>query len=143
MSYCTTDDVKKRFKSLELSVSSAVKLATVEGWIEDHSEAIDARIGKLFETPVTGPKSLKVLRLICAYFVTADVEDVLVPPAQGATNRAPSYRKLAEDMLKKIECGETDLEDATRKTTAFGSGADIATSSAAVDPVFKRGETQW
>ncbi len=146
MPYCTKEDIEARFKNFTFTATSSVTVDDVNTFIEDYSTAIDARIGKAFVTPVDtalAPKSAQVLKLICVMLVTAAVEDIIQPPAPGAINRAPGYRKDAETWLASIETGTLDLEDGTRRTNTFGSGVTVAVASYSTAPTFKRGVRQW
>jgi phage gp36-like protein len=140
MAYCTISDVQGYYKNLEVGASTAVTTAKLQAMIDGHSATIDARIRKLYETPVDAEEALKVLKPLCCKLVVVDLDPILgQAKADDKHPRAALYAKQAEDLLRSIETGATDLEDATKK----GSTIAPATSSARATPVFEKDTRQW
>lgn len=140
MAYCTISDVQGYYKDLTIGASTAVTTAKVQALIDGHSATIDAKIRKLYETPVTAEEALKVLKPICCKLVVSDLDPIVgqAKPDDKAP-RAKLYADQAAAALQDVATGATDLEDATKK----GSTVAPSSSSARATPVFEKDTRQW
>lgn len=118
MAYAEVSDIEARFKGVTFSTTTVVTDAQVDVWLDDYTNMINARIRNRYVVPIvdTNAEAFSVVKRICDYFTSADVDDVLrdsqplpkdkIPPA----NRARAWRKMAEDDLLKLEQGVVNLE---------------------------------
>jgi len=144
MGYCTTTDITNRFKNLTLLVSGdGMTVAKVQALIDDTAAVIDARVGKAYETPVTGTEALKILKQVNIWLVIPDVQHMLGQVATAKDERAgreKTYAEMGESHLRQIESGQLDLSDATRKSTSTFSSGNV---NAGTEPAFLKNTRQW
>ena len=147
MEYATALLVQKEFKSLQFSASGLAE-TTVDEWIIEESEYINARIALKYQVPIlvgTSPLSFKVLQQICIWLVTKRIQETLevkttVPEGQQIVVGGDK-RTLAEARLDKILDGTLVLTD------AISSGSEQGVSSFSVDSnvkhVFQKGDPRF
>ena len=76
MAYSTNSEVVDEFKSID-TTNGKITTAKIDTWIGQADEYIDGRIGLMYQTPVTGVKSLKVLKEISIGLVAQRIAFIL------------------------------------------------------------------
>jgi phage gp36-like protein len=149
MTYATTTDIQSEFKSLPLSASSAVTTTEVEKFLEETDAIIDTFLAARYTLPITGTKSLLVLKKIEIDFVAYRVAKILnlkkeVPlPDENIIqelNEGAAYRE-SKKLLDGLFTGKMLLPDESPKTS--GSGMSDYNSANSVEPIFERDTKQW
>lgn len=143
MSYCLVADVEILFKNIDFTTSTSVLTADVEALIDLNSAVMDGRVSSRYVTPITGAESLKIMKRVCSWLTAADVDEIIRKGSVSAderVTRAETYRKMAYDILDKIESGELLLADAS------SSSADVFVNKLyndAVEPEVDKDKVQW
>ena len=143
MAYSTNSDIQSEFKNLAYS-SSGITSAEVDEFIAQEDAYIDGLIGNKYDTPVTGAKSVKILKNISIQLVAARVKTILavktgIPITEQ--NSESNLAVLAKEKLEQIVSGALLLSDADLKTA--NDGVDSFAVSDDIDHVFKRDTDQW
>lgn len=142
MAYSTNSDVVDEFKSLD--TSGKITTAKIDEWISQADEYIDGRIGLIYETPVTGAKSLKILKEISIGFVAQRIAYVLetktITP-KGDQVIPKNLIEQAEKRLQMIVDRELLLSDATDKTVHHG--VKSYSNDNTVSRNFDQSKDQW
>lgn len=145
MAYCTKDQVADEFNgSVSFGVTTSPTATTVDRWIAEADVLIDAKVGLRYDTPITDPTDLILIRMISVLLVSARVRKRLNrtgPDNENAKVKVSDSMSEANKMLNDIVKGLTNLP-----------GSSLANSEAGVssytvgleDPhTFKKGEDQW
>ncbi len=140
--YCTVANLEKFLPDVTFDATSKIKETEVLEFISGHSATIDSRVNANYVTPITGTQALLVVKKICEYLSIADVGPIVIGGFGEATDEATpkDYAKEAMDMLDKIESGELDLVDASKRT-----GVNFYNYNRVNDitPKMKKETTQW
>lgn len=143
MAYSTNADVINEFKKLD-TTNGVITTAKIDEWIEQADAYIDGRIGKLYQVPVTGTKSLLILKEISIGFVAQRVARIL--EVKSITPKGDQY--IPKDLIKKAESRltmivnrELILSDASEKSTH--GGVKSYSSENTVKRVFNQSRDQW
>lgn len=142
MAYSTNSDVTDEFKSID--TSGQITTTKIDEWISQADEYIDGRIGLIYITPVTGVKSLKILKEISIGFVAQRIAFIL--ETKSVTPRADqaipkNLIEQAEKRLQMVVDRELLLSDADELSTH--AGVKSYSSENVVKRVFKQGVPQW
>jgi hypothetical protein len=100
--YATADDVKALFRNFATSTEAAVTDTKIETWLESAFAMINARIGVLYQLPITdatNPESYKILAQIEAFYVAGIVDDVLNTYSEA--DKKPQWGERAKYMLNE------------------------------------------
>ena len=138
--YCTVANVEARIKGIIFATDTVIKRTEVEGFITGNSAVIDSRINTLYSVPVTGTVSLEIVKKICVYLTLAEIMPVIEQGLSKEDITTIDYIGRANDMLEKIESGETDLIDASKRTSSNFYNYNVTNS---IEPVVEKDETQW
>lgn len=145
MAYCTEADVLREFKSLVISSDTSIKTADVAAWIAEADAEIDARVGLIYATPVTGTNSLLVVRSMSVGLVAGKIREVLRVKSglkQTEQDNSTDSAKVARTKLDKIVKREMKLSDASLVDN--DQGLQSYNSGLSTDErVFKKGIAQW
>lgn len=152
MSYATADDIATMFRNLDLTISNpALSQVEIEQFIEEQEAFINARIGTLYQLPITeanNPQSFKILKLASKYAVACIVDDILNDYAEA--DKKPQWCKKFTSMMNDLvpelkNCKQcepiTKLPDAIYLGTR-SQKARISVSQTST-PVFTKGGDNW
>jgi phage gp36-like protein len=144
MAYCLATDVERRFPECDFTTLTTVTTSDVEAWIDINTAEIDGRLEDAYTTPITGTKSLLIVKKICEFMTMADVEEVLAQKGIGEDKQkktmAERHRDAAEKMLKAIEDGLLALPDAESISSSSFANSNVDGS---VTAVMKKDTRQW
>ena len=142
MAYSTNSDVVDEFKSLD--TSGKITTAKIDEWISQADEYIDGRIGLIYDTPITGVKSLKILKEISIGFVAQRVAYILetktITP-KGDQVIPKNLIAQAEKRLQMVVDKQLLLSDATLKSTH--GGVKSYSNDNTVTRNFDQSKAQW
>lgn len=141
--YCSVNNLEKWLPGVDFSTDTKIKETEVLEFISGHSATIDSRVNALYNTPITGTSALLVVKKICEYMTIADVGPIVIAGfGDRGENATPiDYAKKASDMLDKIESGELDLTDASKRAGANDFYNYNVENS--ITPKMKKETTQW
>ena len=153
MSYCSSVDISVELKHMKLGdANSQVKTADVEDFIDQADAVIDMYVGKRYETPIVGVKSLQILRKISIDLVTYRVVKILdlsksnpIPDAQVVQEitEGSAYRESMK-ILKDIRDNLMSLPDATLLDSAGGLASfHTEAGNSEITPFFDITKQQW
>lgn len=144
MPYSTYTDVASEFKDIDFTATGAkVSSTEVTEFIVQADALIDAMISNKYEVPVTGTKSLSLLKMISIMIVRDRILEIMsVKTGDEETTQDPSKKYLIspKDMLKAISKGDTKLVDAVALS---GGGVSSFNVDHSIKHVFKKGVDQW
>lgn len=150
--YADVSDVQTEFKSVTFSGSSAVTSTAVTGFINQAEAWIDAQIGTVYTTPVSGSSSLLILKMTTVQLVKARITDILqVKTGDVKVDQAASgkdMREAAEKMIKDLKDKQFILKDATLirssgGVNSYGSANATDQNGSTTDNIFQKGMRQW
>jgi hypothetical protein len=143
MGYCTVEQIEARFLNIDFTTSTSVTTSDVDSFINLNTAEIDGRLESVYETPITGAKSLLIVQKICEFMTRADVQEILDQKGVGekeGKSVAEKYREVAEKMLDAIEEGVLALTDAVSLATDAFINSNNASS---ITQVMKKDTRQW
>ena len=143
MAYSTNSNVKDEFKSID-TTNGLITTTKIDDWIDQADEYIDGRIGLVYETPVSGVKSLKILKQISIGFVAQRIAYVL--ETKSITPKGDQYipKNLIEQSEKRLQMvvdKQLLLSDATLKSTH--GGVKSYSNDNTVTRNFDQSKDQW
>jgi hypothetical protein len=149
MAYSTKEHVAAEFKGMVasggFSASSTPTGSDVERFIEEADAEIDGRVGTRYVTPITGEKSLVIIRSISIGLVAGRVKEILRVKSGDAKvdqeTRAGDMISHARSKLKWIAEGTLLLSDATLKKA--GDGVSPTKTACDTKPIFDKDKEQW
>jgi phage gp36-like protein len=144
MAYCTVDNIKKEFKQLDVTATTALKSTSIEEFIEEADAEIDAIIGVRYTVPVTTGNALLLCRMMSRALVRERVAGVLAIKSGNQKTEQDATQMTRQDVIKlamRIGKGEVAFAGATELVS--GSGVKSYVSSNTVERTFKRGDKQW
>ena len=100
MSYSTKDQCKAMFRNFDNPTTPAIADATIDEFIEEADQEIDAALTGVYTLPIVGPDSLLILRKISRLLTAAVMDDILNTYSEA--DKKPSYKKDAMKMLQDI-----------------------------------------
>jgi len=114
VNYCTLTDVQGLITGFTITATSTVSQDTVNNEIIPmYSRYIDDRLGKYYQTPITGTNSLLTLNRIVKQLCAAEVvERVYIGQGPSDSIQSTTWRKQAEDDLTRLANGGIILTDA-------------------------------
>jgi len=114
VNYCTLADVQPLITGFTITATSTVTDATVTGEIiPEMDRYIEERLGRYYQTPITGTNALLTVKRIEKYLVAAEiVERVYMGQAPSDSPQSTTWRQLAEADLKRLVNGDIILTDA-------------------------------
>lgn len=123
-----------------------MKATQVQGFLDQATTQINAKVGSRYVLPVTAPDAQLILKMICVWLVAGRLRPILKIETgsggkTGQSAGSDDYIKRAEGMLDDIQTGKTELLGAIPKTT--GEGVDSGNARSGVSPKFKRDRDQW
>lgn len=144
MAYCTVDNVKKEFKQLDVTSTTALKTASIEEFIEEADAEINAIIGTRYHVPVAAGEALTLCRMMSRALAANRVAAVLKIKSGNEKTDQDAQRMSREDVLKlagRIAKGEVEFSGATIISGDGGIKSYVASNT--VERTFKRGDKQW
>ena len=143
MAYSTYSDVQNEFKNINFT-DGLITSAKVTEFISQADAYIDGRIGLIYDTPVTGTKSLSILKEISIGLVAQRISYIL--ETKSITPKGDQYipKNLIEQAEKRLDMIENRrllLSDANERSTQAGVAS--YSSSNDVERTFKQGTDQW
>lgn len=114
MSYSTIDDVNGLLVGFEITKNSSISIDQVNNDIIPMGDQyIDDRLGKFYQTPITGEKALITIRRISKLLAAAEVTQRLyIGQTPANSPQASTWRTYADKDLDRIIDGEILLSDA-------------------------------
>lgn len=152
MTYATQANITSELKGVVFSASSQITSAAVLEFLDQADAIIDMYVGKRYDTPVTGTKSLNLLKKIAIDIVVYRVTKILdlsksIPiPDSGVIQDITEGSAYRESMrvLKDIRDNVMSLPDATLLNTTSGLGSFHAEAlNSEILPVFDKELQQW
>lgn len=145
MSYCSLSDVQGLLVNITIdATSNPSDVQVTTEIIPEYDRYIDDRLGRYYQTPVTGANALLTMQRIEKYLVAAEVaERVYVGQSPSDSPQSVTWRKMAEDDLTRLVQGDIILTDAqtTSETPEPASKliSDKLSQPTAVQPMFSMG----
>lgn len=147
MSYCTKQNIKDDFKSLQIEASGTIITdSKVDALITQESEYIDSIITKRYHLPIVeadSPKAWEILKRIAIFRVSLRVRNIL--EVSSDATQANSEEKFVDnkvrtpnDDLAMIEKGLLILIDAKMK-----EGLGVTKNKTVNCGLFKMSLEQW
>lgn len=132
MPYSTEDDILEDFPSVTFDENSKVKLASIDNFIADADSVIDSYLAARYVVPVTGTKSLAVLKFYSRSLVSDKIKGLLEIKQQTNERANQNVRTglSTKDIIKILEgyrdgtsiLSDADLAEATVGGASFASG---------------------
>lgn len=143
MAYSTNTDVKDEFKNID-TTNGRITTAKIDEWISQGDEYIDGRIGLIYNVPVTGVKSLKILKEISIGFVAQRIAFILETKSTTPKGDQAIPKNLVEQAEKRLQMvvdKKLLLSDAELKST-HGGVKSYANDNIVKQP-FDQTKDQW
>jgi len=143
MAYSLNSDVIDEFKSLD-TTNGVIDTTKIDEWIDQADAYINGRIGLLYETPVTGTESLKVLKQISIGLVAQRIVHILETKSITPKGDQAIPKDLiteAKEKLQMIVDRLLLLSDATERSTE--QGVRSYTEENTVTRKFDQTKDQW
>lgn len=149
MSYATETEVKSLFRDFADNAEAAVTTAEITIFLDNTSEVIDAKIGTLYSLPITGPKSLKILKQINMFMAAGIVDDILNNYAEA--DKKPTWDKKAMALLLALVPATGKDGKQPEPTMKLSDSEYLGTSTqkgkisvqSTSEPIFKKGSDNW
>lgn len=145
MSYCTAAQVADEFNgTITFSASTSPTATTVQNWIDEANQLIDAKVGLRYVVPITASNDLITLRTIALYLVSARVRrrlNRIGPEKETSKVKSADTDTIAMKMLNDIVAGLTLLPGSTLASSKVGVSSFNVDNG--VPHRFKRGVDQW
>ena len=144
MAYVTPTQVASQFPGVSFDTNTKINSTEIAEWIAEADQEINSRVGLKYEVPITGEKSLLILRTISRKIVGQQVKETLniKTPAEETTQGGPvDLAKQGRQMLSNIVSGKILLPDAIPVSTS--DGVKSFNIDCAIEHTFKRGVEQW
>jgi hypothetical protein len=126
--YASLSDVRALAPYVPISAASQPTEGQVQGWISDTENIVDAALGNLgFEVPITGPKSVAIVKLLIANAVMA-----MVMRARPNPESDPAlFQAWFDQRMKALRdpADPFDLPDAVHVDTVIKTGDVLRVSS--------------
>lgn len=138
--YADTDDVASEFKGITFSATSRVTTTEVGNFIDEAEARIEAKLGMIYSIPITGTKSLLIMKTLVVQSVKARILDILYvktgnPEAdQGGSGSASLYKEVKETIADLVS-KKMLLIDASLLS---GKGWASYQNDNDIDPVFTK-----
>lgn len=144
MAYCLKADIEARYLGTTFGTADPLTGTEVGDFIDTNDAVIDGRLSLVYETPVTGVKSLKILKVISTLLTVADTDDVLTMRGLQTpeSSRSRGYREKAEAMIQQIVDGDLILSDAV-VVSQSGSMVRSYNVENNIEPVFHKDVEEW
>ena len=141
MSYSIYTDVQSEFKNIIFNASSSVTDTEVTEFISQEDAYIDSKLGKIYEIPITGTESLKVVKKISIMLVAGRIWKIIEKTGIDEESKGTVLIKKAEDMLDAILAEKIILEDATK--VGFAAKFKSYNYTNEISAVVKKDTVQW
>lgn len=112
MAYSTSDDIISEIRGLEVSSTTVVTEDNLSDWIKQADAYIDGRLSAYYVTPITGPKSLAIVKTISIYKVAHRVKNKLELTSENSdkkqevqANLDKQAERMLDQLLPKLEGG--------------------------------------
>ena len=117
MGYCTAADIQKDFPGVTFDTTTKVKLADIDDFILDADALIDSFAAGKYAVPVTGARSLAVVKFYSRSLVADKIRSIL--QIKQSTNQGVNQNvrdgMTTNDIIKllaKLPTEESQLSDA-------------------------------
>lgn len=114
MTYCTLADVNRMLIGTQIDDNSLLTADTVNTDILPRCDRyIDDKLGKFYQTPITGEDALVTINRIATYWSAAEVtQRIYIGQTPANSPQAATWRKYADQDLQDIIAGNILLPDA-------------------------------
>lgn len=145
MAYTTVSAIQDEFKNITFSASTYPTSTAVSEFITQEEYLLDAEVGTVYTTPITGTMALSVMKLMSTLMVKARVMEILTVKTGSSDedqgNPADDLRQRVRDMLDKIKSKLLILSDETLLETS--GGVRDYNSNNDITQTFKATTDQW
>lgn len=154
MAYAKVENIIGLVRGLEVAADAVITPDKLDVWIAQIDAVVNGRLASFYQTPITGPVSLKIVGMIADYKVTHIVKTVLELTSQNSdknqdvqTNLDKAAEKMLKDLLPTFDSkgGFIDpvlkLPDAT--TIPRSPGTAAITSIQSQGGTFTKGGNNW
>ncbi len=111
--YVSVSDVRQVAPYVPISRDSNPSEGTIATWVDDEETILNSTLAKMgYTTPITGPKSLVVVRKIVSHIVMARIMRARPNPESDPKE----FQNTADALMKRLTDPEDpfDLEDAVK-----------------------------
>lgn len=116
MPYCAVTDVQNLLSAMNIDLSTSTNISATEVTTEIipmYDRYLDDRLGRYYQTPITGANALLTMNRIEKYLCAAEVaERVYVGQAPSDSPAGLAWRTLAEADITRLVDGDIILFDA-------------------------------
>lgn len=150
MAYTDITAIQGEFKSVTFSATTAVTTDDIARFISEEEAFLDAHVGTIYTTPVTGTEALKIMKLMSTLLVKARILDILEVKT-GKTDEDQGGG-AAEKLRDRILNEDTGILSLIKKKLFLLSDATLVSSSGGVSSYtqsnsltsqFQKGVDQW
>jgi hypothetical protein len=143
MAYATLEHIQAEFKSIEFDDNTMITSSEVERFSLEADAEIDSRLCLTYETPITGPQSLILVRLIEIGIVKGRILSIMrvKSGSEQADQEGSDPSARAYKMLDDLVSGKRKLPDQPLVTTA--DGVKSYNYDNEIEHVFDVTKTQW
>lgn len=156
--YAGVEDIKSMFRSLKIEASGTVVTTDeVNDFIDEDEALLDAKLDTYYVTPITGAKSLLIMKKIIKLKVAHTIKGILEvkePEADLTNDVQGNLYMMAEKIIKDLlpqpnkKTGNTErpvapLPDAVARPTSPASGSVFASNPSVNTPTISKGGNNW
>lgn len=147
MAYSTSAQVADEFQGVSFGATTVPTDTTVDRWIAEADQVIDAHVGLRYEVPVVegdSPLSFLIVRKISIMLVASRVRKIL---NRSGANGDTARKVITDDhdkamkMLKQISDGKMELSDVDPRNAKLGVSSYNV--DAGEEFTFKKNIDQW
>jgi len=148
MAYASLAELTAEFRKVTFNSTTIVTDTKANAILDQESERIDSALGQRYVVPITGAKSLKLIKAICLDLAVCRVERILQkdvtlsPPDTNKERQIINRCAKARQDLKDLASGKTTLDDAPL-ADASGAAAYNEDVSAFADFGDDKSEDKW
>jgi hypothetical protein len=143
MAYGSLEFVQAEFKNITFDAETMITDTEVERFILEADTLIDSRLCLKYKTPITGPQSLVLVRLIETWLVKSRVLSIMRVKSgtEDVDQEGADPGKRATQMLDDLISGKMKLPDAEPVSTS--DGIKSYSFDHEIKHVFDVTKTQW
>ena len=147
MAYTVIADIQNEFRKVDFSTNPAITNAKVQSFIDQETEIIDGYLRNVYQLPITGAKSLQILKRIEIALVAErvasiiDLKQGLQPSTIKQELNKKDFAKWARDYLKNLKDKSILLPDADLLKSDLGMYSFNVENN--IEPVFDKCKEQW
>lgn len=148
MTYAAVVDIQNEFRKITFDGTSDITDTRVTGFLEETDAMIDTLLSVRYQLPITGTKSLLVLKRIEIAVVAeriASILDLKQNKVVSSTIKQEYNKKdkanIAIKMLNQLVDGIIILPDAVLLDSQYGFSSYTEDNN--IEPFFEKGVDQW